>query len=106
MIACPKGPEVVRSGTWATVRRVRKQGTVLYLCIRPSGEGERPLRLGSWESIYSEGKKGSPIMRLCDICKEPDPFKRQLAVGRLTFERTDSEAKVPSTSRTTSVRRA
>lgn len=34
-------------------------------------------------------------MRLCDVCKEPDPFKRQLAVGRITFERTDSEAKVP-----------
>lgn len=34
-------------------------------------------------------------MRLCDVCKEPDPFKRQLAVGRIAFERTDSTADVP-----------
>ena len=34
-------------------------------------------------------------MRICDVCNDPDPFKRKLAVGRITFERTDPEAQVP-----------
>lgn len=34
-------------------------------------------------------------MRLCDICNSPDPFKRQLAIGRISFERTDADLSVP-----------
>lgn len=33
LIACPKGPEVVRSGTWATVRHARKSGNGLYILL-------------------------------------------------------------------------
>lgn len=34
-------------------------------------------------------------MRLCDICMDPDPLKRKLAVGRISFERTVSDSKLP-----------
>jgi hypothetical protein len=34
-------------------------------------------------------------MRLCDICLDPDPFKRKLAVGRVYFERTDPDSGLP-----------
>lgn len=37
MIACPKGPEERRSGTWATVRYARKLGRPVTV-IRPNGE--------------------------------------------------------------------
>lgn len=45
LVACPKGPEEMRSGTWATVRYARKQGKQIVI-IWPDGEvtteGERP----------------------------------------------------------------
>ena len=34
-------------------------------------------------------------MRLCDVCRQEDPFKRQLAIGRLSFERTDPDSGMP-----------
>lgn len=36
LIACPRGPEEVRSGTWSTVRYARKRGR-LHLVIWPDG---------------------------------------------------------------------
>jgi len=36
MVAAPAGPEVVRSGTWSTVRYAKKKGKTVYL-ILPSG---------------------------------------------------------------------
>jgi hypothetical protein len=36
LIAAPEGPEVQRSGTWATIRYARKQGKQVTL-IRPNG---------------------------------------------------------------------
>lgn len=37
LIACPKeGEEVVRSGTWSTVRRARKKGITVWI-VEPSG---------------------------------------------------------------------
>ncbi len=43
LIACPKGPEELRSGTWATVRWARKQGKRIVI-VWPDGEvtEERP----------------------------------------------------------------
>lgn len=37
LIACPKGQEELRSGTWATVRQARKMGRPVTV-IRPNGE--------------------------------------------------------------------
>lgn len=39
VFATPKGPEVMRSGTWATVRYARKTGTPLFI-IYPDGHLE------------------------------------------------------------------
>ena len=36
LIATPHGPEEVRSGTWATIRRARKKGIPIYI-VYPSG---------------------------------------------------------------------
>lgn len=36
LIATPRGPEKLRSGTWATVRRARKKGIPIYI-IWPDG---------------------------------------------------------------------
>lgn len=36
LLACPKGPEELRSGTWATVRYARKQGKRIVI-IYPDG---------------------------------------------------------------------
>ncbi len=43
LVACPKGPEELRSGTWATVRYARKQGKRIVI-VWPDGEvtEERP----------------------------------------------------------------
>jgi hypothetical protein len=37
LLACPKGPEEQRSGTWATVRYARKKGKQIYI-FWPNGE--------------------------------------------------------------------
>jgi len=34
LIAAPKGPEILRSGTWATVRHARKLGRIILLLER------------------------------------------------------------------------
>lgn len=39
LIATPHGPEKVRSGTWATVRRARKKGIPIYI-VYPDGRIE------------------------------------------------------------------
>ncbi len=39
LIACPKGPEELRSGTWSTVRYARKQKKTVYI-IYPDGRIE------------------------------------------------------------------
>lgn len=39
LIACPSGPEVLRSGTWATIRYANKQGKTVYI-IMPDGSIE------------------------------------------------------------------
>jgi hypothetical protein len=39
LIACPKGPEVWRSGTWATIRYARRRGCV-PLIFWPDGTRE------------------------------------------------------------------
>lgn len=39
LIACPKGPEVTRSGTWATVRYARHTGKTTYI-LYPDGRVE------------------------------------------------------------------
>lgn len=36
LIATPSGEEVVRSGTWSTVRRAREKGIPIYI-VRPDG---------------------------------------------------------------------
>ena len=36
LVACPKGPEEVRSGTWSTVRFARKRGKRIVI-IMPDG---------------------------------------------------------------------
>jgi len=40
LIATPHGPEVVRSGTWATIRRARKKGIPIYI-VYPNGKVEQ-----------------------------------------------------------------
>lgn len=37
LVACPKGPEEIRSGTWSTVRYAKKRGKRV-LVIKPDGE--------------------------------------------------------------------
>ena len=37
LIAAPRGPETLRSGTWATVRYARKQGKDIHI-VWPTGE--------------------------------------------------------------------
>jgi predicted Rossmann fold nucleotide-binding protein DprA/Smf involved in DNA uptake len=37
LVACPKGPEELRSGTWSTVRYARRQGKKIVV-IWPNGE--------------------------------------------------------------------
>lgn len=41
MVATPSGPEVMRSGTWATVRYARQQSKYLYVIYPNSVETER-----------------------------------------------------------------
>jgi len=36
LVACPEGPEVIRSGTWSTVRAARKAGRAVII-IMPDG---------------------------------------------------------------------
>lgn len=40
LVACPEGPETVRSGTWSTVRLARKRG-VPVIVVWPDGRVER-----------------------------------------------------------------
>ena len=40
LIATPHGPEEVRSGTWATIRRARKKGIPICI-VYPNGKVER-----------------------------------------------------------------
>ena len=40
LIATPHGPEEVRSGTWATIRRARKKGIPIYI-VYPNGKVEQ-----------------------------------------------------------------
>lgn len=37
LIATPHGPEVMHSGTWATIRRARKKGIPIYIAM-PNGK--------------------------------------------------------------------
>lgn len=40
LLATPHGPEVLRSGTWATIRRARKKGIPIYI-VYPNGKIEQ-----------------------------------------------------------------
>lgn len=37
LVACPEGEEILRSGTWATIRRARRTGTPIVL-VWPDGD--------------------------------------------------------------------
>lgn len=52
LVACPKGPEEERSGTWSTVRKARKQQKPIFI-VWPDGtvtsENVRALNVGTFQ---------------------------------------------------------
>ncbi len=40
LVGCPEGPEVLRSGTWSTIRYAKKSGKLLWI-VYPNGTFEK-----------------------------------------------------------------
>jgi hypothetical protein len=44
LIACPSGPEKLRSGTWATIRRARQKGIPILIIYPDGSEADEPAK--------------------------------------------------------------